>query len=396
MYIRKTRYLVLFILMITLFNLVLNGCGGTVDQSISFSQLISQASKYNGKAVTLEAYYFGGFEISALSEALGPSSSAVWRIVPTGTLIWVRGGITQVVTDKLYTQTDTPSGYSEHMGKLKLSGLFETGAKYGQMDSYLYQITITGAEVLEWSPPPAATAAALNGKIQIKVTDPSGLPLQGAKVVSEAQPNGQLKLTGLSDQDGLVTFMDVKPGNYQFYVNRYDFIQTELAVSVTGGVTNPATLALAAVGQAADDIVITPSGNAYRANVHQQGVPNPWPSVETVEVPLGSGQDAVYLRYRSEISSPAGQTRNNILTVRKADSRFDMSVTPVVSLDTSGNPSGFTFIQDSASGLPGTIAALLKIEISSSVQPGQYALKIGLNIDGKDYGNLPCTLTVTP
>jgi hypothetical protein len=150
------------------------------------------------------------------------------------------------------------------------------------------------------------------------------------------------------------------------------------------------------VGQAADDIVITPGGNAYRANVHQQGVPNPWPSIETVEVPLGSGQDAIYLRYRSDISSTAGQTRNNILTVRKVDARFDTSVNPIISLDTSSNPSGFTFIQDSAAGLPGTISALLKIAVSSDVQPGQYALKIGLNIDGKDYGSLPCTVTVAP
>jgi hypothetical protein len=84
---RIFRYLGPFILVITLFSLVLSGCGKSADQSISFSKLISQASKYNGKAVTLEAYYFGGFEISALSEALGPSSSAAWRIVPTGTLI---------------------------------------------------------------------------------------------------------------------------------------------------------------------------------------------------------------------------------------------------------------------------------------------------------------------
>lgn len=79
---RKTRYWVPLILMITLFSLVLSGCGGAVDQSISFSQLISQTSKYNGRTVSLEAYFFGGFEISALAEALGPSSSAGWRIVP--------------------------------------------------------------------------------------------------------------------------------------------------------------------------------------------------------------------------------------------------------------------------------------------------------------------------
>lgn len=276
------------------------------------------------------------------------------------------------------------------MGKLTVSGLFETGAKYGQLDSYLYQITITRAEVLEWSPPPAATATTLNGKIQIKVTDSSVLPLNGAKVVSETQPDGQLKLTGLSDQDGLVTFMDVKPGNYRFYVNHNDYLQTELAVSVTGGETSPATVTLVKVGQATDDIVNTPGGDAYRAGVH----PNHWPSIETVEVALGSGQDAVYLRYRSDINSAAGQTRNNILTVRKADGHFDLNAIPVLTLDTTGNPSGFNFIQSSAAELLGTVSALLRIEISGVVQPGQYALKIGLKIDAKDYGSVPCTVTI--
>ncbi|GAI32617.1 unnamed protein product, partial [marine sediment metagenome] len=48
---------------------------------------------------------------------------------------------------------------------------------------------------------------------------------------------------------------------------------------------------LPAVGieEVPDDIVSTPGGIAYRANVHQQGVENPWPPIESSEVVLKSG-----------------------------------------------------------------------------------------------------------
>jgi hypothetical protein len=87
------KHLFSFILIIGLLSLIFSGCSGNSSiQSVTFSQLISQADKYNGKTVTLEAFYFSGFEISALSESLAPSTSGIWRI-PKGTLIWVEGGI---------------------------------------------------------------------------------------------------------------------------------------------------------------------------------------------------------------------------------------------------------------------------------------------------------------
>lgn len=150
------KYILLLALLLCPLNLILNGCG-IVNQSVTFSQLISNADKYNGKTITLEAFYFSGFEISAISESVGPSTSGDWRIVPTGTLIWVEGGISQELQNKLYTQTTMPSGYAEHLGKLKITGKFETGSQYGHLDAYRYQIFITSAELLEWSPPPAAT-----------------------------------------------------------------------------------------------------------------------------------------------------------------------------------------------------------------------------------------------
>ena len=146
----------LLILVLSIASLILSGCGGGADQPVTFSQLISQADRYNGKIVTLEAFYFSGFEISALSGSVGPADSGAWRIVPTGTLIWATGNISQELYDQLYAQTFTPSGYTERLGRLKITGKFETGGRYGHLDAYQYRMTVTSAELLEWTPPPAA------------------------------------------------------------------------------------------------------------------------------------------------------------------------------------------------------------------------------------------------
>lgn len=216
------------------------GCSNSIsNQTITFAQLISQANKYNGKTVTFEAFYFSGFEISALSESVGPSNSGVWRIVPKGTLIWVESGIAQEIYNKLYGQTDTPSGYTERIGKLRIAGKFETGGKYGHLDAFEHKIAITHAEILEWTPPPGVVTSS-NGNLQVKVTDSAGMPLDGAKVVSEEQPQGQLKVTGFTDENGIVTFNDIREGNYRFYASRSDYTQIDLTVTVTGGQTTNA------------------------------------------------------------------------------------------------------------------------------------------------------------
>jgi hypothetical protein len=143
------------VMALLLLSLVFNGCSPGSGEIITFSQLISRTAQYNGRSVTLEAYYFSGFEISALAGSLGPSTFGPWRIVPSGPLVWVKSGITQNIFDKLYTQTDTPAGYPEHLGKLRITGQFETGGQYGHLDAYQYQILITRADLLDWSPPPA-------------------------------------------------------------------------------------------------------------------------------------------------------------------------------------------------------------------------------------------------
>jgi len=144
-----------FLLLFVLLGTGLAGCRDGPEQ-VTFVQLVSDAKKYSGKTVTLEAYYFTGFEITALSGSVGPSTSGPWRIVPTGTLIWAKGGAPEDVYNRMYRQSQTPSGYEERVGLLKVTGRFETGGRYGHLDAYKHLITITDAELLEWSPPPAA------------------------------------------------------------------------------------------------------------------------------------------------------------------------------------------------------------------------------------------------
>jgi hypothetical protein len=63
------------------------------------------------------------------------------------------------------------------------------------------------------------------GNLMITVTAGDGELLQGAKVVSNEQPAGQLKVNGLTDNTGTVTFNNIKSGDYDFYISRFDYDQ---------------------------------------------------------------------------------------------------------------------------------------------------------------------------
>jgi uncharacterized protein with NAD-binding domain and iron-sulfur cluster len=75
------------------------------------------------------------------------------------------------------------------------------------------------------------------GKIQVQVTDTENNPLGGGKVVSGTQPDGQLKLEGLTDNNGNVVFQNVKSGEYEFYVSRFNYTETYINITVKPGQT---------------------------------------------------------------------------------------------------------------------------------------------------------------
>ncbi len=160
-------------------------------------------------------------------------------------------------------------------------------------------------------------------------------------------------------------------------------------------VSIPTIVSLPAVSkEAPDDVIASPAGFAYRANVTEIGVENPWPPVETVEVKLGSGSSTVYLRYRNHIVTKAGEIRNNIFYVRKTGSFFEGDTQSTMKLYYLGILPGLRLYQQDAGGSPGTVATVLVVEIPNDIEAGQYSLKIALEILGFGYNNIPCIVEV--
>ncbi len=153
-----------------------------------------------------------------------------------------------------------------------------------------------------------------------------------------------------------------------------------------------------AEGQA-DDIVPVPGGGPmYRANVHEEGVKNPWPPIEDTEVALGEPPDGAQIWYRDYIETGAGQTRNNLFTIYlpdaiSSDTTYIKTVLQAVNL-----PSGITVTQDDwewhGSDPARRSKTALVNEISPQLDAGEYTFAINVNIDGRDYGTLPCIISV--
>jgi len=146
---------------------------------------------------------------------------------------------------------------------------------------------------------------------------------------------------------------------------------------------------------APDDLFATPGGITYAANVFGvnssgETEPNPWPPVESVTTTLWGGLDTITVEYRAHIESPAGQIRNNIFWITRA-TRFENNN---LVLYQSAKPDGIELTWAAGGGLPGTLMAILMINISPQVLPGEYMFRIIIEIDGQQYDSVPCTINV--
>ncbi len=130
------------------------GCSeeqGAKVQEVTFDQLFANPDQYNGRYVTVEGFYFSGFEVIVLSEKLEYSGYAEGHLVPKGRMVWIEGGIPEEVYGKLYQQQ--MMGPSERYGKVRVKGIFEYGAEYGHLGAYTSRIVPLEVELLPWSPP---------------------------------------------------------------------------------------------------------------------------------------------------------------------------------------------------------------------------------------------------
>ena len=143
-------------------------------------------------------------------------------------------------------------------------------------------------------------------------------------------------------------------------------------------------------GEAADDIVGTPGGIAYRGNVHELGKENPWAYIQSTSVTLSNWFNEINVRYRDHIETGAGETRNSIFGVSRKggfdEGRLSLYATTI--------PPGIEFTQYMSGGMIGTLGAVLIIKVTPDIEPGQHTFEIGLEISGWDYGTVPCTIEV--
>ncbi|MCR4393424.1 MAG: carboxypeptidase-like regulatory domain-containing protein [Dehalococcoidales bacterium] len=82
------------------------------------------------------------------------------------------------------------------------------------------------------------------GNLSFYIRDESGNPLNGAKVVSQNSPENQLKVTGITNNDGVVLFSGIKAGSYEFQISRFDYEPQTADVVVSSGVNNIVTITL--------------------------------------------------------------------------------------------------------------------------------------------------------
>jgi Carboxypeptidase regulatory-like domain len=80
--------------------------------------------------------------------------------------------------------------------------------------------------------------------LRVLVVSADNIPLVGAKVVSNTQPEGQLKVNGITGDNGKVTLYDIKTGVYEFYVSRFDYIQQEFSITLESDRTTETTITL--------------------------------------------------------------------------------------------------------------------------------------------------------
>ncbi|MFA5309553.1 MAG: hypothetical protein WC370_08750 [Dehalococcoidales bacterium] len=160
------------------------------------------------------------------------------------------------------------------------------------------------------------------------------------------------------------------------------------------GTPIPAGSLPASTVEAADDIVFTPGGGAYRANVLGAGGENPWPLVPVAVTYWTQDQDTISVLYRPDMDAKAGESHTDIILV-SGENKSDLS-THQLKLYADSVPAGITITDaQTAIGRPGVSGTVLVVTVSPQTAPGKYVFDIGIELDGKYYGSVSCTVNVT-
>ena len=177
--------------------------------------------------------------------------------------------------------------------------------------------------------------------------------------------------------------------------------QTTSPPSTSPPTTNPPPTTPLPTGKGnPDDLIGTPGGWAYRANVIQQGLVISWSPVQTVDAAIGTSANPVTVNYRSQLETQAGQTRNIIFTVVLPNVSPSQPGNPIEAAISSNNlPAGISIVQDSGPGWhdgdpPLRVEEIVHVQIGGIVKPGNYTFSFIVSVAGVQQGMLPCTVRV--
>ncbi len=129
------------------------GCSRDGGPTVSFRELVSQPALYSGKTVTVDGIYVNGWEWTFLAgDITFTGSGDTKEIKPVGEAIWFSGFLPPGIRENLYEHYSLATDTVKY-GKLRVTGIFETEGKYGNMNAYKYRITVEKVELLDWTPP---------------------------------------------------------------------------------------------------------------------------------------------------------------------------------------------------------------------------------------------------
>ena len=89
------------------------------------------------------------------------------------------------------------------------------------------------------------------------------------------------------------------------------------------------------------------------------------------------------------METKAGETRNNIIKAVIPNKDVDSLSLYIIDV-----PAGISLTDGMRWSGPSARASVLMVETSQDIAPGQYTFEIGLEINDKDYGTIPCVVKV--
>ncbi|MFC1932609.1 hypothetical protein ACFLXU_03130 [Chloroflexota bacterium] len=149
-----TKYVSLIAVLLSLIVGVIVGCSNEQKsevQEVTFEQLVLAPDQYNGKDIVIEGCYYQGWETIVLSEKLVYSGNAPGHLIPDGVMLWIEQGVPKEIYDNAYQQQ--MMGPLERYCKVRITGKFEHGEKYGHVGGFDSQIIPLDVELVPWSLP---------------------------------------------------------------------------------------------------------------------------------------------------------------------------------------------------------------------------------------------------